>query len=81
MDWSLLLALICPLMMIFCMKGMSGHNHGDKTSCEQPRVSEQELQSMNAKMAEIMEQNSYLLKELQSLKESMSALKAGNANH
>ncbi|MCA4756003.1 DUF2933 domain-containing protein [Mycolicibacterium fortuitum] len=28
MDWSWLLLLACPLMMIFMMFGMKGHGHG-----------------------------------------------------
>ncbi|MDT8900136.1 hypothetical protein [Anaeroselena agilis] len=74
MDWSILLSLICPIMMLLCMKGMfSGHNHGDaKGRTEQPQISPEEVQAMQTKMAELSEQNAHLLKELQSMKETFS---------
>lgn len=59
MEWlSYLLFLICPLMMIFCMKGhskMHKHNHTN---------SSKELES---KIVELQEENKKLNKELHSL--------------
>jgi len=54
------------------MKGMfSGHKHGDaKGKMEQSQVSPQDLQSLQTKMEELVEQNQYLLKEIKSMKES-----------
>jgi regulator of replication initiation timing len=77
MNWSLLLLLACPLMMLFCMKGMFG---GDKKAeakkaaaanaqAEQAQTSLQEVQSMQIKMAEMMEQNHKLMQEMQEMKE------------
>lgn len=79
MDWSILLSLLCPIMMLFCMKGMlGGHNHHDvKNGMGQPQVSPEEMQSLHSKMAELVEQNSYLVKEVQTLKETVAALKIG----
>ena len=80
MDWNVLLSLICPIMMIFCLKGMFGkHSHCAKDTSEQPQVSSQDLQSMNAKITELIEQNAYLLKEVQSMKETRSILKTKDA--
>jgi len=71
MDWSILLTLLCPLMMLFCMKGMfSGHKHGDGNRTEQSQVSPEEFQVLQTKMNELTEQNAHLLKEMQSLKQS-----------
>lgn len=72
MDWSILLTLLCPLMMIFCMKGMfSGHHCGDaKDKMEQAQVSAEEFQVLQNKMNELTEQNAHLLQEIQSLKQS-----------
>jgi len=74
-DWNILLSLICPLMMLFCMKGMlfSGHNHGDANcKTEQSQISPQHLQLLQTKVEELTEQNQYLLKEIKSMKESQS---------
>lgn len=83
MDWSILLSLICPLMMLFCMKGMfGGHNHGDaKGRTEQSQVSPEEFQSLQTKIAELAEQNAYLLKELQAMKESPANAAGMNGNN
>jgi hypothetical protein len=70
MEWLLLLA--CPLMMLFCMKGMFTGNKDTKNNSAQSNVSNQELQQMQIKMGEIMEQNHKLMKELESRNQSPS---------
>lgn len=77
MEWlPFLLLLLCPLMMIFCMRG---HGHGDKGhnhSHESHSVDAHKMHSMDQyKMNELMgkvdlltEQNSQLKEELQALK-------------
>jgi hypothetical protein len=68
LSWELLILLACPLMMVFCMKGMfSGKKEAKGT--EQPQVSSQEIQSLQIKMADMMEQNHKLMKEIESMKE------------
>ncbi|MFZ3579089.1 DUF2933 domain-containing protein [Virgibacillus sp. DJP39] len=73
MSWEFLLLLACPLMMLFCMKGMFGGNKNKdskENSNSQLQTSQQEeLQSVQLKMADIMEQNHQLAKEVKSLKE------------
>jgi len=76
LDWSILLTLLCPLIMLFCMKGMfSGHKHQEKCETGQPLMAQEDMQSLHSKMAELVEQNSYLVKEVQSLKETVAVLK------
>jgi hypothetical protein len=71
MEWlSVLAVLACPLMMLFCMKGMFTGNKDSKTSSPQSNVSQHELQQMQIKMGELMEQNHKLIKELESRKHS-----------
>lgn len=72
MDWSLLALLACPLMMLFCMKGMFTGNKDTKANSAQSNVSQQELQQLQIKMGEMMEQNHKLMKELESRKQSPS---------
>jgi hypothetical protein len=71
MDWSLLLLLACPLMMLFCMKGMFTGNKDSKTTA-QSNVSQQEIQQLQIKMAEMMEQNQKLMREMESKKAAPS---------
>jgi sensor histidine kinase YesM len=71
MNWSLLLLLACPLMMLFCMKGMFTGNKDSKTTAES-NASQQELQQMQIKMAEMMEQNQKLMREMESKKATPS---------
>jgi hypothetical protein len=80
MNWEYLLLLACPLMMIFCMKGMMGGSKGKdaKGKMEQPQVSLNEMQALQMKMAEMMEQNQKMMKELQSMKESQSMKEASS---
>jgi hypothetical protein len=74
MDWTLLLLLACPIMMLFCMKGMFGGNKDKdvKTDAVQNGVSQQEMQQLQIKMAEMMEQNQKLMNELESMKDKPS---------
>ena len=59
MSWlSILVLLICPLMMILCMKGMmGGHNHHDSHSSH----------DLNKKMMNLEAENEKLRKELDAL--------------
>ncbi|MBK4072916.1 DUF2933 domain-containing protein [Staphylococcus aureus] len=74
MSWTLLLLLACPLMMLFCMKGMFGGNKNKdskENSNSQLQTSQQEeLQSVHLKMADLMEQNHKLMEEVRSIKAS-----------
>lgn len=74
MNWlNILAVLACPLMMVLCMGGMfmgKKENGGKKASVEQTGSSEQELQSLQIQMADLIEQNHHLAREIQSLKQS-----------
>lgn len=70
MEWLLYLA--CPLMMLFCMKGMFTGNKDKKGNAPQSNVSQQEMQQLQIQMGEMMEQNHKLMKELESRKPSPS---------
>ncbi|MDA1475173.1 DUF2933 domain-containing protein [Bacillus changyiensis] len=66
MEWlQVLLFLACPLMMLFCMKGMFNRDKSEKME----QTSHTELQSLQIKIAELIEQNHKLEKEMKSLKE------------
>lgn len=71
MTWvQILLLLACPLMMVFCMKGMFSGNKNKKSDHQQD--SSTELQSLQIQMADLIELNHNLTKEVQSLKEERS---------
>lgn len=59
MSWlSILVLLLCPLMMIFCMKGMmGGHKHDDSHPSH----------DLNKKMKYLEVENEKLRKELDNL--------------
>lgn len=62
MDWSTLLVLVCPIMMIvmmFTMKG--GHNHGPQNH----RVAAENLQDQ---LVNLKAENERISRELRSLK-------------
>jgi hypothetical protein len=59
MSWEFLLLLACPLMMLFCMKGMFMGNKDSKANTSQ------EIQQMQIQMGELIEQNHKLMKELE----------------
>ncbi|MBS2762936.1 MULTISPECIES: DUF2933 domain-containing protein [Bacillus] len=70
MTWlQILLFLACPLMMLFCMKGMFSGHKDKNTKTDQQLTSPKELQTLQKKMAELIEQNHKLTKEKESLKD------------
>lgn len=64
MTWlSVLALLICPLMMIFCMKGMmGGHNHHDSHSSHNLNNKMKNLESENEKLRKEIDALSLLVK-------------------
>ena len=68
MSWELLLLLACPLMMVFCMKGMFSGNKESKGD----QTQQSDLQSLQLKMADLMEQNHKLSQEMENLKNPKS---------
>ncbi|MEF3309483.1 DUF2933 domain-containing protein [Paenibacillus sp. GYB004] len=56
MEWTWLLALVCPIMMLFMMKGMHG---GHRTKSENEKT---ELDSLKARNVELTQQISELQK-------------------
>ncbi|WP_201715582.1 DUF2933 domain-containing protein [Rossellomorea arthrocnemi] len=67
MEW--LLFLLCPLMMLFCMKGMFT---GRKKGCHyiQSKDSPEELKSFQEQMQRLQEQNIKLMEEINSIKQT-----------
>lgn len=58
MEWfPLLLLLVCPIMMIFMMKGHGGHGHHHSHSSHK----------LDIKMANLEQENEKLRKEIHSL--------------
>lgn len=69
MEWlTLLLFAACPLMMLFCMKGMFSKKDTVKSHSVASQPSE--IQSLQVKMADLMEQNHQLMKEVEGLKQT-----------
>ncbi|MEK5357968.1 DUF2933 domain-containing protein [Paenibacillus sp. FSL L8-0709] len=63
MDWSWLVALVCPLMMIFMMFGMrGGHSHG-------PHKKQLSVEKVQQELVDLKVQNELLHKEVQGLKD------------
>lgn len=65
MEWSWLLVLVCPLMMIFMMFGMKGshaHGHG-RGQALHSNVD----QGVQQQLSELREQNEQLRKEVDKL--------------
>lgn len=69
MNWlQLLVLLACPLMMLFCMKGMFSGRKDTTSDSAQIHHLQQDLQQLQIKMAELMEQNHKQLKEIEALR-------------
>lgn len=83
MQWlNLLPVLACSLMMLFCMKGMfGGHKHGKRDENTKTDAYHQDVQSLQIKMADLMEQNHRLSTELDVLKQSNLSKEAGNSRY
>ena len=61
MEWlPYLLLLLCPIMMIFCMKGMGGHGHKNHSHG---------TNDLNMKISKLEGENERLQKEIDSLSE------------
>jgi hypothetical protein len=74
MSWTAILIfhlVLCSAMMFLCRKG------DNKKKTKQSVDSKSELQSLQIKMGELMEQNQKLKKEYQSLHESTPNRKSG----
>ncbi|GAB7388457.1 hypothetical protein BSNK01_22940 [Bacillaceae bacterium] len=90
MDWwTVLLLLLCPLMMLFCMRGHihRGHMHGDRTNRQEHNGHhyahgteewqyKRELKELQQKVNQLAEQNMALKKEL----DKTLAAKKGDAS-
>lgn len=72
MNWSFLLFLACPLMMIFCMAPMfrRGKNDQSKGQGEMnvpgpQSVSTEQIQALQLRVADLMEENHSLKQQIQ----------------
>lgn len=65
MDWSWLLVLACPLMMVFMMFGMKGHGHGRGHGANSDHSSMNH--AMQAQLDELKAQNEQMKQEIQRL--------------
>jgi hypothetical protein len=74
MSWTLLLLLACPVIMLFCMKGMIGGNKNksaeEHNSNHFQGSSQGEGEAVPLRMADVIEENHQLREELKFLKAS-----------
>jgi len=62
MEWSWLVTLICPLMMIFMMFGMrGGHSHGSHKK-------QHDITQVQEELSELKQQNEFMRKQILDLK-------------
>lgn len=65
MDWTWLLLLACPLMMIWMMFGMrGGHGHGHG---KQGQMNQDDMQKMQIELDELKAQNERMKMDIQNL--------------
>ncbi|WP_394141623.1 DUF2933 domain-containing protein [Cytobacillus oceanisediminis] len=69
MEW--LIYLLCPLMMLFCMKGMFS---GGKKDCNTKKTSNSsdDIKSLHMQVQILQEQNMKLMEDMKSLKSNAS---------
>lgn len=73
MDWSWLIALVCPLMMVFMMFGMKGHGHGLGLGHRSASDQSSQDQAVQEQLNELKAQNEQMKQEIQKLtKENVS---------
>ncbi|GGF92538.1 DUF2933 domain-containing protein [Paenibacillus aceti] len=71
MEWSWLILLICPLMMIFMMFGMKGsHGHGDGHGHDYGHAVNAMDQGVQQQLRELRAQNEQLRREVDHLSRS-----------
>lgn len=82
MEWlTLLLFALCPLMMLFCMRGMLGGKDKKQQSCHTKTSTgatanakgtndSSGLKELQVQMAELMEENRMLKSEVEAIKTS-----------
>lgn len=76
MTWlQIILLLACPLMMLFCMRGMFSGNKCEHMKHNHQGASSTEIQKLQDKMTELVEQNQSLKQEIQSMKMKASSTK------
>ncbi|RBP05329.1 DUF2933 domain-containing protein [Rossellomorea aquimaris] len=63
MEW--LIYLLCPLMMLFCLKGMFS---GGK-NCDNKKSSQVDFNSLQTEVKQLQEQNRILMNEVKSFSE------------
>ncbi|UOR12062.1 DUF2933 domain-containing protein [Halobacillus amylolyticus] len=87
MSWELLILLACPLMMLFCMRGMfsgnkdkGGKGKETKSAGIQPEVSQQDVQSLQIQMAELIAENQKLMQDMNDMKEIQSSKESPSKN-
>jgi hypothetical protein len=69
---SILALLACPIMMLLCMRGMFGGSKNKKADPSPSGASQQDMQSLQIQMADLIEQNHLLTREIQSVKAASS---------
>lgn len=65
MEWlSYLLVLVCPIMMLFMMKGHGGHKHGSNNKQSSPDLEDKvlKLEQENKRLSSKLEDLSISLK-------------------
>jgi cytochrome c-type biogenesis protein CcmH/NrfG len=69
MTWLQIVSLLaCPVMMLFCMRGMLSKNSCKNMKHGNQGASSEQFQQLQQKVAELSEQNHHLMKELRSMK-------------
>ncbi|MFD1736727.1 hypothetical protein ACFSCX_09125 [Bacillus salitolerans] len=65
MEW--ILYLLCPLMMLFCMKGLFSGGKKDCNTSNSINISNKELDDLRKQLGNVIEQNKILTEEVKYL--------------